>query len=105
MSQLKEAIEILGLGLLTVEAINGSTTEDDALIEEVIRTQNQVLAKFKEAQEQPLSKGTIEETIKELIFRAVHNHEVDIDVSVHPAELKGFREILKEKGKLYMGDV
>ncbi|HDZ13422.1 hypothetical protein LCGC14_0621970 [marine sediment metagenome] len=53
----------------------------------------------------PKKQLTVEEIIKELIFREVHNHEVDITCSVHPAELPGLRELLKKNGKLYMGDV
>lgn len=47
---------------------------------------------------------TIEEIVKELIFREVHRHEVNTTRSVHPAELQGLRELLKEHGKIFMNE-
>lgn len=39
---------------------------------------------------------------KEIVFREVHNHEVDTQCSIHPCELSGLREILKKEGKIVM---
>ena len=47
----KEAIEKVNNGILTADAINGQTTEDDALIEEVIRIFSQVKTLLKEQPE------------------------------------------------------
>ncbi len=62
------------------------------------------IAKLRTIKEQP-PVGIIEKHIKEVVFRAVHKHEVDISCSVHPCELQGLREVLKKNKKTYMGDV
>ncbi len=46
---------------------------------------------------------TIEDIIKEIVFREVHNHEVNTARSLHPVELEGVREILRKNGKIVMG--
>ena len=44
----KEMLEKVNNGILTADAINGQTTEDDALVEEVIRIFSQVKTLLKE---------------------------------------------------------
>ena len=52
----KEMLEKVNNGILTADAINGQTTEDEALIEEVIRIFSQVKTLLKE--QPPASKFT-----------------------------------------------
>ena len=75
----KEMLEKVNNGILTADAINGQTTEDDALIEEVIRIFSQVKTLFKE---QPLIGEPISlERQNEILFEANRNIKARLDAS------------------------
>ena len=91
----KEMLVKVNNGILTADAINGQTTEDDALIEEVIRIFSQVKTLFKE---QPLIGEPISlERQNEILFEANRNIKVRLDAS--EASRKELKELLTEYGR------
>lgn len=46
--------------------------------------------------------GMFVDIVKEIAFREVHKHEVDITISIQPAELEGLRKLLRDHGKFVM---